>query len=253
MYSIGEVAKKMNITTRTLRYYEEINLLKPSYTAESGYRFYSKTNIVILQRIIALKELGFQLSKIKTILDQKNWENVFGEQLVLITKEKERLSYLEKTLRLSQHLSQIEKDLSWENIFHFIKETEEDRYNKHLFLKQYFDERELDILKNPSLDFGGRESKELVELLTTAKEQKNEDPESLKSQHLANKLVYFLENTFQGDSALMEKYWKLQSQPPKEGNLFILDNDVIQYIESIMNRYEAKWGKVGKSQSQHRE
>jgi DNA-binding transcriptional MerR regulator len=253
MYSIGEVAKEMNITVRTLRYYDEINLLKPSYTAESGYRFYSNANIVTLQRIIALKELGFQLSQIKTILDQKNWGNVFEEQLALIAKEKERLSYLEKTMRLSHHLSQIEQDLSWRNIFQFIKETEEDRYNKHLFLKQYFDERELDILKKPSLDLGGRESKELVELLKSAKEQKNEDPESPQSKDLANKLVYFLENTFYGDSALMEKYWMLQKQPPKEGNLFILDDDVIQYIDSIMECYEAKWGKVGKSQSQHRE
>lgn len=120
-------------------------------------------------------------------------------------------------------------------------------------MKQYFNERELDILKSPSLDLGGKESKELVELLKTAKEQKNEDPESLNSQHLANKLVSFLENTFHGDPALIEKYWMLQKQPPKEGNLFILDDDVIKYIESIMDRYEAKWGKVGKSQSYHRE
>ncbi|GAB2559399.1 MerR family transcriptional regulator [Gracilibacillus alcaliphilus] len=253
MYSTGEVAKKMNITVRTLRYYDEINLLNPSYTAESGYRFYSKSNIVTLQRIIALKELGFPLSKIKTILDQKNWENVFEEQLMLITKEKERLRYLEKTLRLSQHLSQIGQDISWRNIFQFTKQTEEDRYNNHLFIKQYFDERELDILKKPSLDLGRSESKELVEMLKTAKEQKNEDPESLKSQHLAYKLVYFLENTFYGDSALIEKYWMLQKQPPKEGNLFMLDDDVIYYIESIMDCYETKWGEVGKSQSYHRE
>ncbi|WP_279389109.1 MerR family DNA-binding transcriptional regulator [Hazenella coriacea] len=47
---MGKVAKEMNITIRTLRYYDEINLLKPSHTAESGYRYYSKTDI---QRIMA--------------------------------------------------------------------------------------------------------------------------------------------------------------------------------------------------------
>ncbi|WP_040984022.1 MerR family transcriptional regulator [Oceanobacillus jeddahense] len=253
MYSIGEVAKEMNITVRTLRYYDEINLLKPSYTAESGYRFYSNENIITLQRIIALKELGFPLNEIKTILDQKNWENVFEEQLALIAKEKERLRDLEKTMRMSYHLSQIEQELSWRNIFQFVRQTEEERYNNHLFLEQYFDERELNILKNPGLDLGERESKELVALLKTAKEQKNEEPESPESQDLANKLVYFLENTFYGDSALIEKYWLLQKQPPKEGNLFMLDDDVIQYIESIMDHYEAKWGEIGKGRADHRE
>ncbi|MFD1413774.1 MerR family transcriptional regulator [Oceanobacillus jeddahense] len=253
MYSIGEVAKEINITVRTLRYYDEINLLKPSYTAESGYRFYSNENIITLQRIIALKELGFPLNEIKTILDQKNWENVFEEQLALIAKEKERLRDLEKTMRMSYHLSQIEQELSWRNIFQFVRQTEEERYNNHLFLEQYFDERELNILKNPSLDLGERESNELVALLKTAKEQKSEEPESPKSQDLANKLVYFLENTFYGDSALIEKYWLLQKQPPKEGNLFMLDDDVIQYIESIMDHYEAKWGEIGKGRADHRE
>ncbi|PWU68713.1 hypothetical protein DLJ74_09815 [Gracilibacillus dipsosauri] len=53
MYSIGKIAKEMNITVRTLRYYDEINLLKPSYISESGYRYYSKKDIITLQRIIA--------------------------------------------------------------------------------------------------------------------------------------------------------------------------------------------------------
>lgn len=240
MYSIGKVAKETNITVRTLRYYDEINLLRPSHTAESGYRYYSKTDVLRLQRIIALKELGFQLQQIKTILDQNDWKNVFEEQLALIAKEKERLSYLEKILRLSQHLSLIEQDISWENIFQYVRQSEEDQANKSLFLKQYFDQGELEILKNPTLDIGGRESKELVDLLKTASEQKNEDPSSRQSQALAERLMSFLEETFHGDMALVEKYWRLQKQSPQEAALIILEADVIQYIDDIMDIYEEK-------------
>ncbi|TCS94151.1 hypothetical protein EDD58_10417 [Hazenella coriacea] len=68
-------------------------------------------------------------------------------------------------MRLSQHLSFIEQDLSWKNIFQYVRQTEEDQVNKTLFLKQHFDEHELKMLRNPALDIGERESKELVDLL----------------------------------------------------------------------------------------
>ncbi len=112
----------MNSTVRTLRYYDEINLLKPSYISESGYRYYSKKDIITLQRIIALKELNFQLNQIKTILNQNKWEDVFEEQLALVTKEIDHLRYLEKLLRLSKHLSVIEQNVSWKNIFQYIRQ-----------------------------------------------------------------------------------------------------------------------------------
>lgn len=41
MYSIGELSKNTNISIRTLRYYDEIGLLKPAKVADSGYRYYS--------------------------------------------------------------------------------------------------------------------------------------------------------------------------------------------------------------------
>lgn len=246
MYSIGNVAKEMGVTVRTLRYYDAIGLLKPSYTAESGYRYYSKTDVLTLQRILALKELGFQLNQIKTILNENDWENVFEEQLALIAKEKQRLSYLEKLLRLSQHLSLIEQDISWKNIFQYVNQSEEDQANKTLFLKQYFDEHELETLKNPALDIGESESKALVDLLKTAREQKNEAPGSQQSQVLAKRLASFLEDAFNGDTALVEKYWRLQKQSPEEAALIILEDDVIQYIDNIMDIYEAKWRKERK-------
>jgi DNA-binding transcriptional MerR regulator len=54
MYSIGKVASETNLTVRTLRYYDEIHLLKPSHVAESGYRYYSKEDVLKLQRILAV-------------------------------------------------------------------------------------------------------------------------------------------------------------------------------------------------------
>ncbi|WP_404457161.1 MerR family transcriptional regulator [Oceanobacillus kapialis] len=241
MQSIGNIAKEMNLTVRTLRFYDEINLLKPSHIADSGYRYYSKRDVLKLYRIIALKELGFHLHQIKTILNQNDWENVFEEQLAIIAKEKERLGYQEKLLRLCMHLSLIEHDISWKSIFQHHKRPTEERDQEIIaYYKEHFDDREMEILKNPSLDIGSNASRELVELLRAAREQKRDDPHSPKSQSLAKRLMTFLDHSFEGNSALVEKFWDIQKLTIEDAGLITIEKDVVQYIDDVMDIYEAK-------------
>lgn len=240
MYGIGKVASETNLTVRTLRYYDEINLLKPSYVAESGYRYYSKQDVLKLQRILALKEMGFSLQQIKEILDRNKWKNVFEEHLEFIAKERERLSYLEKLSRLCLQLSIVEQDISWDNIFQYIRQSQEAQNKKNEFLKEYFSESELEILNNPLLDIGEEEAMVLIDLLKTAKEQKHESPYSANSQALAKRFMSFLNEAFRGDEDLINKYWDLQKQSPKEASLIVLDEEVIKYIDDIMDIYEER-------------
>ena len=60
-YSSGEFAKKAHITKKTVRYYDEHNILKPSYVNENGARFYNDDDFARLQQILFLKYLGFSL------------------------------------------------------------------------------------------------------------------------------------------------------------------------------------------------
>lgn len=237
MYRIGKVASKTGLTVRTLRYYDEIDLLKPSHVTKSGYRYYSKKDVVKLQRILALKELGFNLNQIRQILDQEQWKNVFEEHLVLIAKEKERLDYLEKLSRLCLQLSIVEQDISWDHIFKYIRQTQEDQKRKTKFLKEYFSEQEFQILDNQLLDMGEKEAMRLVELLKIANEQKYEDPSSPRSQKLAKQLTAFLKEAFDDNEALINKYWNLQKRSPEQASFVMFNEDMIQYIDEIMDIY----------------
>jgi DNA-binding transcriptional MerR regulator len=67
---IGEVAEKLGLTPRTLRYYEEIGLLAPPSRMEGGFRLYSPADISRLEQIIQLKRLlGFSLAEIKQVVE----------------------------------------------------------------------------------------------------------------------------------------------------------------------------------------
>ena len=72
-YTSGEFAKKTNITKKTLRYYDEKNILKPSCVLPTGTRLYNEEDLGKLQQILLLKYLGFSLHEIKEmIIDDDN-------------------------------------------------------------------------------------------------------------------------------------------------------------------------------------
>ena len=105
MKSISQVAKLTGISTRTLQYYDEIGLLKPSETTDSGYRLYDDDALQELQQILFFKELGFQLKEIKEILQRPDFDRIIAYK-----KQKELLMLKRnRTDRLIQLLERLEK------------------------------------------------------------------------------------------------------------------------------------------------
>lgn len=94
MYSITELARVSGVTTRTLRYYDEINLLTPSYTNQAGYRYYGKFELSVLQHILFLKELDLSLTDIRKIIhdDSQHTIPLFEAHYQQLLKKKERLN-----------------------------------------------------------------------------------------------------------------------------------------------------------------
>ena len=63
--TVGEAAKKMGVSVRTLQYYDKLGLLAPSAQSEGGRRLYAQRDLVRLHQILSLKSLGFSLEDIK--------------------------------------------------------------------------------------------------------------------------------------------------------------------------------------------
>jgi DNA-binding transcriptional MerR regulator len=72
MFSIGEFARHGRISVRMLRHYDAIGLLQPAHVdAASGYRYYKAAQLSDLNRIVALKDLGFSLQQVQDILNEQ--------------------------------------------------------------------------------------------------------------------------------------------------------------------------------------
>lgn len=96
MKTISQVAELTGISTRTLQYYDEIGLLKPSGLTPSGYRLYGDQALQRLQQILFFKELDFKLKDIRDILQQPDFDTMeaFRRQKNLLVLKRERLDRL---------------------------------------------------------------------------------------------------------------------------------------------------------------
>ena len=105
MLTTSQVADITGISTRTLQYYDEINLLKPSALTPSGYRLYNDETLQELQQILFFKELGFKLKEIKEILQKPEYDRIqsFKKQKELLLLKRNRID------RLVELLSRLEK------------------------------------------------------------------------------------------------------------------------------------------------
>ncbi len=94
--SISETSKITNLSIRTLRYYDEIDLIKPSKITDAGYRYYDEKSLEKLQEILFLKELDFSLKEIKEIVSnpQYNRKKAMENHKNLLIMKKNRIENL---------------------------------------------------------------------------------------------------------------------------------------------------------------
>ena len=109
---ISEVAKLSGVTVRTLHYYDEIGLLKPSKTTEAGYRMYSIEDLEKLQQILFFRELDFPLNEIKEIMVNPKYDKI-----ETLNKHKELL--IEKRKRIDGLVTLIDKTIKGDNNMSF--------------------------------------------------------------------------------------------------------------------------------------
>ena len=131
MKSISQVAKLTGVSIRTLQYYDEIGLLKPSQLTASGYRMYDGDTLQTLQQILFFKELGFSLKEIKEILEKPDFDRVaaFKKQKELFLLKCDRLDRL---IQLLERLEKGEQCMSFKefNLSDYINTLEDFKSNQ---------------------------------------------------------------------------------------------------------------------------
>ncbi|MBS4190602.1 MerR family transcriptional regulator [Bacillus sp. FJAT-49705] len=137
-YTVQKLARLAGVSTRTLRYYDEIEILKPARINSSGYRIYGQEEVDRLQQILFYRELGVSLDSIKNIVTSPSFEGAIAlkEHREKLLEKRQQLDLLianvEKTIALTEgriHMSDKEK---FEGFKKKMVEDNEKKYGKEI-------------------------------------------------------------------------------------------------------------------------
>ena len=152
-YSSGEFAHKAHITKKTLRYYDEHNIFKPSFVTDKGARFYNDNDFAKLQQIQFFKYLGFSLDDIKEMtlreVDSKTILDSFHMQLGLIEERMEQLELMKSALKDASDIIERGADADWSHMLDLVNMNEMEQKLK----KQYKDASNISARINPHRDY----------------------------------------------------------------------------------------------------
>lgn len=120
MLKIGEFAKLFNVTIKTIRFYEEKELLQPCYIDKySGYRYYNEENIKQMNEILYLKKLGFSLEEIKKYDEKlvKNKIEEYQEKIIQYTSNINILKDIDNTSPKGEEVKKTKKKFKFNGYY----------------------------------------------------------------------------------------------------------------------------------------
>lgn len=134
VYTVKKLAKLSGVSIRTLRFYDEIGLLKPAYYGDNKYRYYEEEQLLMLQQILFFRELGFSLNDIQRIISSDDFNKI--ETLIshkqILEQGLDRTQQLIKTIdKTIAHLRGKEK-MKDEELYYGFDSEKQEQYEKDL-------------------------------------------------------------------------------------------------------------------------
>ncbi len=230
---------------RTLRYYDEINLLTPAGKTEGGHRLYGEKELKKLQEIQFLKTLGFSLKEIKEMLSDENWNWSQGlqSQLNYILDEKEKIINIEKTLIGLINSLRIDGAIDLIEINKLIQLYQDDFERRKVYRKRMFHEKErqlLDLLPNVnSLD---PDSLEWVSLLGQLKQHMEKGVEAPEIQRIVGRIHEKSIETFGENDDFFDKLWEIRKSPEKsnKAGFYPIEQEVLNFFDKAWQVFQEK-------------
>lgn len=144
-YTIQKLAHLAGISTRTLRYYDQIGLLSPARTNEAGYRIYGTKEVDVLQQILFYKEMGLELAQIKEAIQDAEFDSLAAlhSHLEKLIEKRRQIDLLienvKKTIGKEEGKNKMSDQEKFEGFKKELVEKNEQKYGKEV-REKYGDE-----------------------------------------------------------------------------------------------------------------
>lgn len=245
--TVGEIAKKMGVTVRTLQYYDREGVLVPSAQSEGGRRLYTDKDLIRLHQILSLKSLGFSLEDIRERLisldTPEDVAEALSRQAEDTRKKIEQLTAsLEAIRQLRGEVLQM-KTVDFKKYADIIINLQ--MKNEYYYLIKEFDSETLDYIRTrfdreSGLSFIRRFARLSDEILRLQKE--NVPPEDPECQRLTASYWDLILEFTNGDMSLLPQLRKMGSFENASNDWEEKQNLVSAYLEPALELYFSKLG-----------
>lgn len=232
---VGDLAKQTGVSVRTLHYYDEIGLLSPSRRTEAGYRLYGEEDIIRLQQIVSLRQIGFSLDQIQGCLSQSEFSPHHVVQL--------HLSQLKEQIELQQQLY-----ARLEVIDSHLQSTEAISIQEFIqlieamnMIEKYYTSEQQEQLKVRRETLGEERMRQAeAEWQTLIDQTRNEmakgtDPGSKAMQIIVQQWQSLIQQFTGGDAGIEQSLQSMyQQEGPEMASQGMVDSELMEYIDRAM-------------------
>lgn len=236
MWKVGQLAKRTGISVRALHHYDQIGLLTPSHRTASGHRLYDGDDVVRLQQIVMLRQLGFALDEIGAALGRAG---TALPQLIDLHLGRLRRQ-IERERRLCERLEQMSawlRDGREVSVDEFLNTIEE-----MTMFEKYMTPEQLETIRKRGEAIGPERIQQVQEewprLIdeVRAEMQKGTDPGSPRVQALAKRWTSLVNEFSGGDSGIEKSVANMYCQEPGAAERFGFDPKVWDYVKQAMQK-----------------
>ncbi|KGP90325.1 MerR family transcriptional regulator [Pontibacillus chungwhensis BH030062] len=245
--STGEVAKKLNVSLRTLRYYDQIELVTPSHKEENGRRYYLKEDVFKLEKVLLLRAASLSLEDIQKVLHRitiKKTLSIHKEQL------QTDITHLQQSLQFTNELCntvQLEGEVQWKHLlplFSTENQSTKGKQKKEWMEELFTDEERVALDQHlPTMNSDSPETTKWINLIKRIEIclEEEKHPDSKEGQLIALDTLMLSNDTFKGDHALAEKFWEARkSETASSGlNLYPVSQEILEFLEEALSHHEA--------------
>ncbi|PAE21070.1 MerR family transcriptional regulator [Bacillus sp. 7504-2] len=216
LYTISEFGQKARITVRTLRFYEELELLIPSQKNSAGHRLYGLEELTKLQLIQSLKFIGYSLQEIKNLLEDDveglpQLEKSLAWQHQLLTEKRNELNRAIEAVERIQTLMLEGKPITWTILRSLLYQMEHEKEQEE-WIKENFPEDIVNRFFSLSPEQRQQIELEMLDLLSTIKEliKSGASPQSPEAFDVLTKLTEMVTRHIEDPEEFAEQLEKAQ-------------------------------------------
>jgi MerR family transcriptional regulator, thiopeptide resistance regulator len=228
---VGDLAKQTGVSVRTLHYYDEIGLLSPSHRTEAGYRLYGEEDIIRLQQIVSLRQIGFSLEEIRESLEQRSFS--FGRVIQLHTARlREQIELSQKLLNRLEAIAEAVSSMQTVSVEVLIQTIEAMN-----MLEKYYTPEQLESLKQRQELLGEEQIRQaqvdwqnLFEQVR-AEMAKGTDPTSEPVKALARRSIELIQAFTGGNPEIEQSLNRMyQQEQPEVASRGMVDAAMMDYL-----------------------